>query len=198
MRGPIISPNTAVVGATKQSEFLIERGFVLTSVDSKWHTFTRHEIVHVRNIATVAQHLQERISKVLVELIPIDCLSSRRSIKVENENSLHANISRLNKGPTDCLAGLRFVVDQNSNITVVVHIDEIESIWDSYGFIFEIQPIIACCKPWKRRSRGSKVCVESRTESDAGMPLNNAPSMIETRNKPVPRPDITCRYQVLV
>ena len=128
----------------------------MTSVDSKWHTFTRHEIVHVRNIATVAQHLQERISKVLVELIPIDCLSSRRSIKVENEDPFHANVSRLNKGPTNCLAGLRFVVDQNSNITVVVHIDEIESIWDSYGFIFKIQPIISCCKTLEEAFKGLK------------------------------------------
>ena len=146
MRSPIIAADGAVVRASKQCELLIEGGFVLASVHSKRHPFTRYKIIHVRYIATVVQHLQERISKVRIELISIDGFSRGCSIKIEDEDTFVADVAGFNKSPSDGFTRFGFVVDQDTNIAVIVHIDGIEAIWYSNGLVVQMKPIITGCK----------------------------------------------------
>ena len=128
MRCPPILTNAPVVRSTNQRQFLVKTGLVVATGDAERDPLRGHKEVEVRRGTPVRQHRPKWNVEMRLERLPVDGLRRGYVASVENENPVAADVSGGHERPTDGTAFLRVVVDEDTDVTVIEHGEEVEAV----------------------------------------------------------------------
>ena len=121
VRVPPVFTDGLVVGPTHQGDLLVETRLVVPTRNPERDAFCRHEIIQrIRGVA-VQKHRSEGVFKMRLEGLPVDGLRGRHLAAIEHKNSVLADVSGRNKGPSNGAARFGVVVDEHTYVTIIQH-----------------------------------------------------------------------------